>query len=135
MFGCRAWNTAYDLVVGDASQEWIQGLTTDTPPVATQGVDGRRMGDDSRCPLDRMDLCQKRRIDEPGFLEQLFVRPVGVGMCEAVADGIVLAREQRQQHAQPQPPAGPLCELCEQRLWQQLLASLLYHAQFSRGAA
>src|SRR5437764_12889606 len=134
MVGCRAWNTAYDLVVGDSPQEWIQGLTTDTPPVAAQGVDGRRMGDDRRCPLDRMDLCQKRRIDEPRFLEQLFVRPVGVGTCKAVANGIVLAREQPPQHAQSQPPAGPLGELVEQRCWQQLLATLLHHAQFSSGA-
>src|SRR5438105_12056763 len=64
------------------------------------------MGDDRWSPLDGVDLCQERRINQPRLLEELLVGPVRILCCEAVADRIVLASEQRQEQTQAEPPPG-----------------------------
>src|SRR5207248_9214638 len=51
--------------------------------------------------------------------------------CEAVADRIVLAGEQRQEQTQAKPPPGYLGQHVQERWRQQLLPALLHHPQFA----
>jgi hypothetical protein len=50
-----------------------------------------------------VDLRHQRRADEPRLIEQPLIVPVRVLLHEHVADGVVLAREQAVQQAQPHP--------------------------------
>ena len=48
-----------------------------------------------------MDLGHHRGVDEPRDIEEAVVVPVGVGLVQHVADGVVLAHEKGVQHRKP----------------------------------
>ena len=72
-------------------------------PVHSHRAPGRRVGDDRRRPLDRMDLRHQRRVDQPRSVVELIVRPGRVGPAKVVADGVVLEREEDVQEPQAEP--------------------------------
>jgi hypothetical protein len=56
-------------------------------------------------PLDRVDLRQQRRVNEPGSVEQVVVGPGRVLGSQPVADRVVLEGEERVHHGQADPEA------------------------------
>ena len=84
------------------------------PPVGVHADLQRRVGQDRRRPIDRVDLGHQRIVDHARDAENLrilllrrflrIVPPFRVGLDQAVADGVVLQREQVVQHAQSEPP-------------------------------
>ena len=60
---------------------------------------------DRRRPFDRVDLGDQRRDDQPRRLIDALVAPARIVRAQLVAEQVVLAREQRVQRAQAEPPA------------------------------
>ena len=93
---------------GDAAEHLVRAplaepLAEDPVPVGPHPVPRRRVRDDRRRPLDRVDLRHQRRRDQPRLREELVVRPLRVLGGEPVGDRVVLAREERVQERQPEP--------------------------------
>ena len=75
-------------------------------PVHVQPDVERRIGENGRGPFDGMDLGHHRGVDEPRDIEEAVVVPVGVGLVQHVADGVVLAHEKGVQHRNAHPPVA-----------------------------
>ena len=60
--------------------------------------------EDSRGPLDGVDLGDEGGHDQPGGLEDPLVAPVPIGRAQFVADHVVLAREQKVHCREAEPP-------------------------------
>ena len=80
-----------------------EALAHEAPPVRVHPELRRRVRDDRRRPLDRVDLRDQRRVHEPGAVEEIVVRPGRVVLAQRVADRVVLEREQRVQDARGRP--------------------------------
>ena len=78
-------------------------LAEDPVPVRPHPELRRRVRDDRRRPLDRVDLRHQRRRDQARLREELVVGPRRVLGGEPVCDRVVLAREERVQERQPEP--------------------------------
>jgi hypothetical protein len=63
------------------------------------------MAEDGCGPFDRVDLREQGRIDEPGVVEEVVIRPGGVIGPQTVADGVVLEHEERLHEGQADPEA------------------------------
>ena len=72
-------------------------------PVHVDAEGQARIGQDAGRPFDRVDLGHQRRVDQPRDVERRVVRPIGIGLRQMVANGVVLAHEQgvQQRHADP----------------------------------
>ena len=93
---------------GDAAEDLVRAplaepLAEDPVPVRPHPELRRRVRDDRRRPLDRVDLRHQRRRDQARLREELVVGPVRVLGGEPVCDRVVLAREERVQERQPEP--------------------------------
>ena len=108
MIGRRAGDAAQDVVRAEAPELPANALARDAVPVRVHAPFGRRVGDDRRRPLDRVDLCHHGRGDQPGLVVELVVAPVPVFPTQRVADRVVLADEERMEEAEADPeiPAG-----------------------------
>lgn len=94
----RPWDSAEGLVLAQSAPDLLDGRVQEAPPVGIHGDLQRRVGEDCRRPLDRVDLGDKRCVHQPSGLENPLVRPlllVWVGLTQGVADGVVFAGEQR----------------------------------------
>ena len=69
--GRRARDAADDLVRSSAGRSACTNRSPEAPPVRPQREDRRRVGDDRRRPVDRVDLRHQRRVDEPRLLVEL----------------------------------------------------------------
>ena len=78
-------------------------LAEQAVPVRPHPEHRRRVGDDRRRPVDRVDLRHQRGDDEPRLLVELLVGQLRVLGVEAVADRVVLAHEQRVQQREADP--------------------------------
>ncbi len=62
------------------------------------------MPEHGRRPLERVDLRDERRVDQPRGLEQRLVVPARPLGAQPVADGVVLEREQQVEQREADPP-------------------------------
>ena len=69
MVNTRAWQSADDFVGADATEILRQSLSRQTPPVGTHTELQGGMCEDSRCPLDSMDLGRERGVYQTSFVE------------------------------------------------------------------
>jgi hypothetical protein len=100
----RAHDPAEDLGVAEAAEAVLDVLAEQAGVVRVHRRPERRVVDDARRPLDRVDLGHQRRVDQPRRVEQPLVVPARVLLLENVADRVVLLGEQRVQAGEPEPP-------------------------------
>ncbi len=101
----RPGDAAHDLARADAAERLLHALAGDPVPVRAHADLHGGMRDHGRRPLDRVDLREQRREDQAGVAEELLVVPAGVVLRQAVADRVVLEREQVHEHLQADPEA------------------------------
>ncbi len=99
MVGGRAGDAAEDFVLAPLAQ----ALAEDAVPVGPHRVLGRRMRNDRRRPFDGVDLRHQGGVDQARALVELVVGPARVLGLQAVADRVVLVREDRVQQRQAEP--------------------------------
>lgn len=89
---------------GDTAEEFGKGFANETPPVCVHADFEGRVGEDSGCPFDGVDLGHEGAVDEAGFVEDLIAGPIWVGCADGVADGVMLHSEESMQHFHSDPP-------------------------------
>ena len=106
MIGVRADDAAEQFAVADECEQVLPALAADQAvPVGVERDVDHFVRKDRRRPLDGVDLRHQRGVDQARLDEQLFVGPPGHRriLLEAIADGVVLGREQAVQHAEADP--------------------------------
>ena len=101
--GRRAGDAADHLVRRAPAEQLVEPLALEAPPVRAQREHRRRVGDDRRRPVDRVDLRHQRRDDEPRLVVELVVGELRIARVQVVADRVVLAHEERVQQREPDP--------------------------------
>jgi hypothetical protein len=86
----RAGDPADHLAAAHPSEELVDPLARDAPPVGPHANLQGGVAEDSSSPFDRVDLREQCRVDEPGVVKEVVIRPGGVLGTQAVADGVVL---------------------------------------------
>ena len=99
----RAGDTANHLVPRLATVLPIEPLAEQAVPVGPHPEHRCRVGDDRGSPVDRVDLRHQRGDDEPCLLIELLVGQLRILRVKAVADGVVLAHEQRVEQRKADP--------------------------------
>ena len=93
--------TSFD---GHAAEALVELLALEAPPVRAQREHRRRVGDDRRRPVDRVDLRHQRRVDRAGALSySSWSVELRMPRVQVVADRVVLAHEQRVQEREADP--------------------------------
>ena len=96
MVGRRAGDAAKDVAASEAPEPLAYALPCQAIPVRVHPQFGRRVGDDRRRPLDRVDLRHDGRVDEACMVVEVVVAPVPVlVVAKRIADRVVLAHERR----------------------------------------
>ena len=106
MIGRRANDPAHHFAAADAAVTARELLAEDAPPVPAHAEPQRRRVQQGRGPLDRVNLGEQGGQDQPRLLEQPVAVLVRVVDLQAIADGVVLAGEQRVQGGQADPPVA-----------------------------
>ena len=99
----RPGDAADHLVPGDPAEPLVQRLALQAPPVRVKRLHGRRVRDDRRRPVDRVDLRHQRRDDQARVVVELVVRLGRMRRVQVVADRVVFAHEQRMEEREPDP--------------------------------
>src|SRR5215211_8212184 len=98
-------DAADQLAIADASQEPLDRLSGQPPPVNVQAAARGGVVEEGWRPLDRVNLRQQCRIYEPGAVEQVVVGPARVLGAQPLADRVVLEGKERVHHDEPDPEA------------------------------
>jgi hypothetical protein len=101
----RAGDTADHFAAADPSEEPVDPLARHAPPLGPHADLQGGMAEDGGGPFDRVDLREQGRVDEPGVVEEIVIRPGGVLGAQAVADGVVLQHKERLHEGQADPEA------------------------------
>jgi len=104
MVGLGAWNPTDDLAITQATEETLEALHFEAPPVSAQSILRCWMTDDGWRPFNGVNFCYQGCINETCALKDVIIRPVGILGTQAIADGVVLQRKQGMQQAQAKPP-------------------------------
>src|SRR5258708_33517429 len=92
--GFRARNGADQLAATDPAEQAVSHLLRKAEPVGPQCDAERWMVEDRRRPLDCVDFREQGGDDQTRSVEELLVVPRRVFTVKAVADRVVLEREQ-----------------------------------------
>ena len=114
--GRRAGDAAEDVASAEPSETVAEALPHEAVPVGVHAPFGRRVGDDRGRPLDRVDLRHHRGVDQAGLVVELLVAPVPVLAAQRVADGVVLADEERVEDGETHPEVPPRADRIEHRI-------------------
>ena len=104
MIGGRTRDAGEDLPVAEPAIGTGVMLAEQAPEVSAHGHAPFRRVHQRRRPFDGVDLGNEGGVHQPRLLEQPFAIGRGVVDAQPVHDRIVLAREQRVQDRQPDPP-------------------------------
>ncbi len=98
-------------------EDFLQLAALQAVPVRIHRDLHDRVRQNRRRPFDRVDLGHQRRVDEARFGVELSVAPRRVLTRQQIAHVVVLEREERVEHRQPDPPViGEPAEM-HARLW------------------
>ena len=101
----RAGDAADDLAAADPAEQSVDPLLGEAEPVGAHADLQCGVAEDRGRPLDGVDLRDQGSDHQAGLVEHLVVAPRRVGRMQHVADGVVLAHEQRVQQLEANPPA------------------------------
>ena len=104
VIGGRAGDAGQDFPIADPPIGAGVVLAEHAPEIAAHGHAPFRRVHQRRGPLDSVDLGDEGGVHEPRLLEQPFAVGRGIVDPQPIHDRIVLAREQRMQDRQPDPP-------------------------------
>ena len=99
----RPRNAVEDLKARATAEGLVEAFAEEAEPVCAQCAHRRRVGDDRRRPVDRMDLGHERGVDQARLLVKGLVVELRVLGVQPLADRVVLEHEERVQQCEADP--------------------------------
>ena len=104
VIGGRTDDAGEHLAVADAADALLELLAERAVPVGVHADLQRRVAQHAGGPLHGVDLGDQSRYDQNTDLEETLIVEARVRLLHRLDDGVVLAREQRVQQADTDPP-------------------------------